>query len=169
MSSSTETSIDDRREAAKEKILKQIRDSEDPEKAKEEFVHTVAQAVGGVAKRVPYSHSVMTRDGDAPHKRLKRASVAIPDDAFADVPDIVKRTPEQRLESMTDRLVREYRKDPSTIDKLLKEIQSELLRQRGYDMTGLEYQDLRKVAQYFLERAEQIAKDKKAVHTKHGG
>lgn len=159
-------SIEDRREEAKEKILKQIRDSEDPEKSKEEFIHTVAQAVGGVAKRVPYAHSVMTRDGDSPNKRLKRSAVEIPQDAFADVPDMVKRTPQQRLESMTDRLVKQYRKDPSTIDKLLKEIQSELLRQRGYDMTGLDYQDLRRVAQFFLERAEQIAKDKKTPTSK---
>jgi len=157
---SSSTSQEDKREEAKEKILKTIKDSRDPAKAEAVFRGVVAQA----GRLVPAEQSWMERKGN--RKVVKKEMTTIPEDAFKDVPEIVKRTPQERLESMTQRLVQQYRKDPNTLDALLREIQSEILRQRGYDVRFLHYDDMKRVAQHFLERAEQMAKDNPQPHSK---
>ena len=97
-------------------------------------------------KVVPASQSVF--DLGSGEKKLRSYSEQ---GTFTDVPPVIKRTPEQRLDSMVQRL---RAASPETVEPILKEIAGEYWRQGMPVSTDA----LRTVAAYYLNRAERKAK-----------
>ena len=97
----------------------------------------------GGTRVVPSSQSLF--DLESPEKQLRQ--VAIPKVLGQDLPPIVKRTPEQRLDSLVARL---KAGGPETHEAILKEIAGEYWK-RGMPVTA---EALRTVAAHFLNRAE---------------
>ena len=93
-------------------------------------------------KVVPASQSVF--DMNTNEKRLRSYAEQ---GTFTDVPPVIKRTPEQRLESMVERL---KAAPPETLEPILREIAGEYWR-RGMPIT---VDALRTVAAHYLNRAE---------------
>jgi len=147
-----------RAEERAEKLKKKVRDENlDIEaQARQTLQGMVSQydAVHKKGRQVDWRQSYTARDGS-----LKEVSVPIPDDAFKDVPKVVKRTPQERLDSLTKRLVDEMKKggvNQALVEGILQQV-TDMAAANGQLIST---DQLRQLAEYFLNQAEANSKGK---------
>ena len=137
--------IEKRREQRAEQLEKYVH--ERPEQAAGLLNHVTQWTEETGARVVPASQSLYDLNADS--KKLR--DVTIQHDMGADLPPIVKRTPEQRIDSMVTRLKSAH---PASVEPILKEIAGEYWR-AGMPVA---VEDLRRVAAHFLNQAERRRK-----------
>jgi hypothetical protein len=126
----------------------------------EQVFQGVTQWEKGRARRAEWQESMR----DKQDRFREDIGVAIPEDAFKDIPPIVKRTPQERLESLTKRLVRARKEgNQAVVETLLGQVQTELFAMTGYRLgEQIAMEDLRALSAIFLNRAEREARNKGA-------
>ena len=134
--------LEKKREQRAEQLEKYIWER-DPEQGPGEFDKVVQWTKETGAAVVPASQSLF--DLEAEEKRLRE--VNIQHELGKDLDPIVKRTPQQRLEAMVEKL---KASDPIYVDAILQDIASEYWK-AGMPVT---VDDLRRVASHFLNRTE---------------
>lgn len=151
--------------ARKERLERKVRDAgitdEQIRAQAEKVVRGVTQWDQGQARRANWTESMR----DKQDRFRGDIGEPIPEDVFSDVPPIVKRTPQERVESLTKRLIRAHRSsDKVLVESLLGQIQTELFAMTGYKLgEQVAIEDIRALSAFFLNKAEREARNKRGA------
>lgn len=144
--------VEANREEAKERLLNHLK-RQTPEEIRgraRQIQGMVAQHDAQLGTRVLPSHQTLT-EGALREGRVRELSTPIPEGTFT-APDIVKRSAQQRVESLTARLIKVYESDPVLAESLFNQLQGELTVLFDYK-TGVTAESIRALAAMWLERA----------------
>ena len=137
--------LEKRREQRKEQLLRYAETmSEESKRGVLGYVTQWTKEKG--VQGVRTADSLMTQEQRQRGQGIKNIAAVAPDDAFQLDP-IVKRSPQERIESMAQRLMKA---DPAQNEQILKEIGEEYWK-AGAPIT---HEQLRAIAAHFLNRAE---------------